>query len=102
MNYTNYVDHFCGNGRTKVGITGDFQKRKRYYIQEARRHGLFPVSFRISHTDSVESARIVENAICHALKDSAIDKHREWFITSYDEYLQIAELTKAACDEVAA
>lgn len=94
MNYTNYVAYFNGNGRCKVGITGNFQKRKRYYIQEATRHGIGPVSFRVVRTEHLGIARMVENDLCQSLRSHAIPGHREWFVADYETFLELESATR--------
>lgn len=73
-----YAIHFDDN-RVKVGVTSNITKRMSYYAQEGRRNRLSGFTWFAAgglHTKS--DALLLERVLCNALKDLAIQGHREW------------------------
>lgn len=77
--YYVYLVLFSTN-RIKVGVTGNINKRIKYYKQEAARHGM-----RIERTEHYlimgdkEAALALEKRICKEYRRAAVRNHREWF-----------------------
>ncbi len=71
---------FFSDGRIKVGLTANTQKRMRYYAQEARRNRVEYLTWWASAPTYERFARCIEKHFCREMRPCAIPGHREWFI----------------------
>lgn len=75
------------DGRVKLGITGQLQRRMSYYRQEAVRNrisGFNWCAFKpFAHRADALRA---ESALCQAFRSLAIQGHREWFEMSANDF----------------
>lgn len=77
--YAVYVVMF-DDGRIKVGISANPEKRMKYFAQEVRRNfGSYLSWFACKPFEHKRHALYTETAICRWLSEASIPGHREWF-----------------------
>lgn len=85
------------DGRVKIGVTGQIDRRLTYYRQEAVRNrvsGFTWCAFK-PFTDKA-AALLAEKSMCQVLREQAIAGHREWFEMSAQGYGQVLR----ACEDL--
>lgn len=98
--YSNYVIYFPSTQRLKIGVTGNFKSRVKFYRQEAARHGLGYVACSRGELQYKTVARLVEQSICDAMKPAAMPKTREWFEGDEALFEAFKVMTRRIQDEV--
>lgn len=91
------------DGRTKIGISADVERRMTYYAQEARRNRVSHLTWWACKPFKDKSAALLaERVLCRVWKDNAIAGHREWIDgAEYASVINDAEQLRASIgDEV--